>query len=490
MTFNYEGINALADKLGRPVQTLIALAAANDPFYIAPYRQVRAEWFAELWERLGVGAGWHLRRFHYRIISQTAPVTTFDGAAYENTVECWSMLGMASRDARFLKLVPAEHFVDRRNDVPIIHLPESADSDAKIIEAREEPDPEEDAMPSVSFNETEMPTLPYLCLQRPNISQRFHVELWCEKTTVNDVLEPLAQLYGCNLITGSGQLSAIACDGLIERAKANGRRPVRILYLSDFDPAGASMPVAVARKIEFAIRTDGLDLDIQVRPIVLTHEQCRKYRLPRTPIKETDLHAAPFEERFGQGATELDAPETVRPGELRKIVKLEIERYYDPDLADSIEETAREVNSDIIDLENKVEEEHREQIEELESEWTEIMEEAATLQEEMQPRCDDLRAKIDAWKEQATSTYQAMCTSLNERAPDVDSYDWPEPDEGNEDEDPLFDSTRDYVEQMDRYKEHQGQPTERVGYGARPERQKEAKRASKARREARKKARR
>jgi hypothetical protein len=28
-----------------------------------------------------------------------------------------------------------------------------------------------------------------------------------------------------------------------------------------------------------------LDVDIQVRPIVLTHKQCIEYGLPRTPIK-------------------------------------------------------------------------------------------------------------------------------------------------------------------------------------------------------------
>ena len=42
----------------------------------------------------------------------------------------------------------------------------------------------------------------------------------------------------------------------------------------------------------------------------------------------------------------------------------------------------------------------------------------------------------------------------------LDEYDWPTPANGNEDADPLFDSTRDYLEQIDRYKEHQGKPTE------------------------------
>jgi hypothetical protein len=51
--------------------------------------------------------------------------------------------------------------------------------------------------------------------------------------------------------------------------------------------------------------------------------------------------------------------------------------------------------------------------------------------------------------------------ALADAAPDLDDYDWPEPRPGNEDPDPLFDSRRDYIEQINRYKAHQGQPTER-----------------------------
>ena len=51
--------------------------------------------------------------------------------------------------------------------------------------------------------------------------------------------------------------------------------------------------------------------------------------------------------------------------------------------------------------------------------------------------------------------------NLLPQSPISKSYDWPEPREGDEDDDPLFDSTRDYVEQVDRYKQHQGKPTGR-----------------------------
>ena len=60
------------------------------------------------------------------------------------------------------------------------------------------------------------------------------------------------------------------------------------------------MPVAVARKIEHQMYTRGLKdgLDIQVRPVALTYDQCLRYRLPRTPLKDTERRATAFEARY------------------------------------------------------------------------------------------------------------------------------------------------------------------------------------------------
>jgi hypothetical protein len=71
-------------------------------------------------------------------------------------------------------------------------------------------------------------------------------------------------------------------------------------------------------------------------------------------------------------------------------------------------------------------------------------------------------------------TYRGMEEELFARVPDVDDIEWPEPAEGDEDPDPLFDSTRDYVEQVDRFKSHQDKPTE-------SERRKDARKARKGR---------
>src|SRR3954447_8733562 len=69
-SMNYEWIKALANQTGRKIPALLALARANDPFFAGCAAQQRdAGWFVEIWTRFGFGNGVHLRRIHYRIIS-------------------------------------------------------------------------------------------------------------------------------------------------------------------------------------------------------------------------------------------------------------------------------------------------------------------------------------------------------------------------------------------------------------------------------------
>ena len=72
------------------------------------------------------------------------------------------------------------------------------------------------------------------------------------KATQNDWLVPLCQRRGVNLVVGIGEQSETRSRELALRSAKYGA-PVRIIYISDFDPGGRSMPKAVARKVEFTI---------------------------------------------------------------------------------------------------------------------------------------------------------------------------------------------------------------------------------------------
>jgi hypothetical protein len=64
---------------------LIVMVAANDPFYQGTPSDLRdADWFAGLMDRFGLQLGAHIRRVHYRAI--TNPTTLPDGRPYENTM--------------------------------------------------------------------------------------------------------------------------------------------------------------------------------------------------------------------------------------------------------------------------------------------------------------------------------------------------------------------------------------------------------------------
>ena len=425
MAIDYDDIKQMSKDEGRPMKTLIALAPCNDPFYAGcPGPKAQAEWFADLYERFMSGvARFHIRRIHYVLVSQpSGTVLNLKGEPYENVDSDYNDLGNASQYARYLHLVPIEDFEDRRNPDPVITLPDVPD----------EPETSTTCGKPILLETLPVPVIGVeaLCVV-------------CEKTTVSDVLDALAEEYGLNVTYGMGELSISACRDLIDRVEANGNRPCRILDVSDFDPAGHGMPVAVARKIEWFMRENDLDYDIQVRPVILTKDQCIHYRLPRTPNAENDRRAARFEARFGEGRTELDALEALYPGELRNILVKEIERYLDPGFKADWDGVVEDVESELNEVSDSVRE---------------------TFADELAPfeeRYQKIRADLDALLADVQPVYRRMRVALNEEGEAIlDNADFPEPPDFEEDPDPLYDSSREYLEQIDRYKEHQGKTTE------------------------------
>lgn len=426
MPIDYDALKSLARQISRPVRDLVALAPANDPFYAGcPHRERDARWFRDLWDRFGFEHGVHLRRIHYRLISSSedARVLKPDSAPYENTDNDWKLLGRAGLAARYLDFVPAAAFVDRRNDEPQIFAPEPTTLDPTI-------DVDNDF---AYIGCGEFPDLPSLSINHLEAEQDYVVECWIEKSTQNDWLVPLCRARQVNLVVGIGELSETACRNLVNRAVETGK-PARILYLSDFDPGGRSMPAAVARKIEYPLRRYDLDTDITLQPIILTERQCADYRLPRTPIKDSERRKDKFEERFGVGATELDALEALHPGEMKRIVDGEISRYLDPTLDGRVQEVRWAFQDRLRRIGEQILGSRAEEIEDLRSEHEEIVD------------------QLNEWGDRADQLWDEIARELAAEAPDLSDFEKPEPEPAQEpDGFLLFDSKRDYLTQLDHY---------------------------------------
>lgn len=421
---NYEQIKAYALEHGCRVDELLALARKNDPFYCGqPGQVLQAQWFASLWERFDFPQGVHLRRIHYLLVSQDPPISDACGTAYANTERCWKLLGEASKVARYLELVPLSAFTDRRNPEPFIYEPDPPGWFSCMVASYTWLDGDE--VP-------EMPEVPSAYLCRPKESHHYHLEIWAEKSTMNDVLLPLCQQHQVNLVTGVGEMSITMVRRLIGRI----RKPTRILYISDYDPGGQSMPVAVARKIEYMLYKSGNEADIRLYPLALTAEQIRGHQLPRIPIKDSESRKASFESRHGEGATELDALEALRPGELGRIVEAAITRYRDTTLQRRLVEVEIYAHREIAELNHTVRERYAPQIEEAEDQWQAI---------------EDL---VEQWKERFHPVWQRMHSDLLRSVSEL-TWAYPEPSLAEEIPDPLYDSGRDYFEQLKAYKTFQ-----------------------------------
>jgi hypothetical protein len=317
----YEGLKALGKQLGRPLESMYALSGSNDPFTTdMPRRREAAEWFAGFWRQFATeDSKLHVRRIHYRLISSTRPLVRPNGEPYINTEACWDWLCNAGRDARYLDLIPPGSIIDRRNPEPAIFLVDVAEAAITIAGGL-------DDLVVPSF------TTPRLYLVKPTILHRYLVEIWCEKSTINDTLMPLGERYGVNVITGVGEMSATRVEQLIER-----------------------------------IRRD--------------------------------------EKGWG----------------------------------------------DVIAAQRRVYARHAETIAQVEADHAELLTNIAELRE----RIAELQSEFE---ESAQPVFDAVEADLAAELPSADDYRWPEPKDGDEDDDPLYDSSRDYFEQLARYREHQGKP--------------------------------
>ena len=451
---SYKTIKALSRETRRKITDLLALARQNDPFFAGnPAGQRDAEWFLEVWERFGFGNGIHVRRCHYRTVSADDPPVCPNGKLYTNTKGCWNFINNASKAARYVGLVDPTLFVDRRNPDPQLY----ATSRDWPVEPRSGIAIPSWTLPSMSFrleSDLDLPEAYVSGYDYQLADQRYYLSVWVEKSTVDDILEPLCRRHGIDLVTGVGYQSITSVITMLRKRVNVHGKPTRIFYISDFDPAGLWMPAAVARQIEFWRREHAPDEEIKLIPLALTKEQVIRYKLPRIPIKESDRRKKVFEDRHGEGAVELDALEALHPGELGRMVIAAIEPYFDRTLSQGLFHAHSEAMDEVDDAWEPL-------VEADVAELEEIKAEADVIVKKYQPEAKKLQEAFDLAMKPVAERLAAVRHAIQEKADsfEVDLPDRQEPAEADVDESAwLFDSGRDYLTQLEHYTRYKGPP--------------------------------
>jgi len=427
MAVNYDSIKRTAKQTGVGVADLCALSPNNDPFYVGrPSAVQAAEWFARLWSKFGYGQGVHLRRIHYQACSTLEKKP--NGTVYENSLNDWGYLMNAGKWARYLGLVDAAAFVDRRNFDPVINAYFYDDGNPRTYL---------DAY-YVDMDFPEYPTLPSLeTAGFEGNRQPYLVEVWAEKTTMNDVLEPLCRDYNVNFVTGKGELSVTTVVEFLKRV-TEANRPAVILYVSDYDAAGVGMPISVARKIEYFLAHSTTSLSVTLQPVVLTKEQVDKYDLPRIPCKDSDRRKDNWEGAHGEGQVELDALEALYPDELAKIIEREIEQYIDQDIRDEARRVERKVAKYLA-----------ERAQEIIGEYTETL-------DSIEERYDEIKAEFEKFITEVLEDFKKIHAEVAEKLGEIEvpweDFEMPVSEVYVDPDDKMFDSERGYMEQLREYK--------------------------------------
>ncbi len=317
-------IKQLATKTGKKAKDMLVLTQVNDPFYIgSKSHYAAAEWARKLYVIMNRPRKVHIRRLHYFALAQPQHVKP-NGQVYQNTSSDWKFLCDACKYARYLQILPYDIFVDRWSTAKAV----SADGYVCL------PDGQVGFDSPSQWDKLVSRSVESLCRNQMNLIlsklMPYHIEIWVEKSTAADLIRPISKKYNIRIITTLGELSLTAVWQFIRRIRRSSK-PVRVFYISDFDPAGETMPVSVSRKIEFLTRQYKLNrqIDIKLRPLMLNRHQCKQFRLPGIPMPDNPGRKFKFTRYNGRITTELHALEVTRPGYIRKVVEDELNKHIE-----------------------------------------------------------------------------------------------------------------------------------------------------------------
>ena len=304
---------------------LTVLSTHIDPYRLdTPANHRDGAWLAEQLDRaVGEHRRIHWRGLHYAIVA-AGDILKPNGAVYRNDYDDWKWLANnAGKAARWLGYIDFERIIDNRNREPVIHrMPWLTPATWVSVEL-------DITIPDVDELE------PYVGVTGFVGRQPYALTIFGEKTSLEDVLQPIAQRFEADLYLPAGEISDTLLYRMAKDGAADGRTMV-VFVLADCDPAGHQMAVSIGRKLQAFRDLCFPDFEFEVVPVALTVGQVRDLGLPTTPLKETEKRASRWREAFGVEQTEIDALATLQPRVLDEIVTTAIAPYYDSSLASRV----------------------------------------------------------------------------------------------------------------------------------------------------------
>lgn len=341
---NGETLRQLAKQMKVPVTKLLALDKKVDPFYAdaTPAKFRNAEWITRKWKDMG-SPKIHTRGLNYSLIGVAN--LPHDGRLYDGAKKDYSFAVNSLEMARYQGLIPYEKIPDHKTRFHRNFLTYKHNDIMRLTDF------------SVDYEWIEKQVLDHFyAIWYPYQLQDTVCEAWIEKSSIVETLEPILKSYKANYIEGEGDISLTRCWEFSERVREYyyelDIHKFRVFYISDFDPVGLSMPISMARKVEYLIykMLNYYDIpfgviDVRVEFIAVTPEQVDKFGLKTTKVPKEKMtrkngkkssyatRVKKFHRIYGvKGVVELEALTQTKPREIPAVVRDRLSRYYDKEI--------------------------------------------------------------------------------------------------------------------------------------------------------------
>jgi hypothetical protein len=164
------------------------------------------------------------------------------------------------------------------------------------------------------------------------------VEVWCESRSIAGVIEDLCYELGVSLYPSGGFSSltlVYQSSELIKDVILDTSRPINVIYIGDYDPAGVLIDRAIERELRGHL---GARTDLTFHRIGINADHVTEYGLPTKPRKAGDRRALHVESTVEAEA--LPAPIMLR------LLREKIETFLPPRaLAEAKEKEKEEQNA-------------------------------------------------------------------------------------------------------------------------------------------------
>jgi len=183
--------------------------------------------------------------------------------------------------------------------------------------------------PGISYNTPDLDTYAYKTTAAPYPN----IIISTEKDTVYSIIEGIARFFGCSCISGKGQNSLAAMEDLLRNMGEDGR-PVYILTLTDYDPAGYYIAQTFKNQVEDLQAAQGIRRRVYIHRIGITPDQLdpdeviQNWYTPKPAGLEKWMKATNGINGHARGL-ELDA---LPPDRIRRIFTDSLRSFIEPEV--------------------------------------------------------------------------------------------------------------------------------------------------------------